>query len=343
MTRRSSLTVFAALSFLIVPAFAQISLTGAGATFPFPMYSKWFDDYHKLHADIQINYQSLGSGAGIRQVTEGTVDFGATDGPMTDDQLKSFQDKRGCSVLHFPTVLGADVPVYNLPGVASDLNFTPDALAGIFLGKITKWNDPEIAKANPKVKLPNTDIVVVHRSEGSGTTYVWVDYLSKVSPEWQTKVGKGTAVNWPVGLGGKGNEGVSGQVKQTPNSIGYVELIYAAQNKMSFGRVRNSSGVFVQASLASVTAAAAGAEMPEDFRVSITNPPGKDAYPIASFTWLLVPEQIADKQKLDVITGFLHWMLGPGQKMTEALQFAPLPKAVVSREEKAISKVRAKS
>ena len=343
MTRRNCLAVCAIVFCLALPAFGQISLTGAGATFPYPMYSKWFDEYHKLHPEIEVNYQSIGSGGGIRQVTEGTVDFGASDGPMTDEQLKAFQEKRGCAVLHFPTVLGADVPVYNVPGVATDLNFTPEALAGIFLGKITKWNDPELAKVNPKVKLPNTDILVVHRSDGSGTTYVWVDYLSKVSPEWQTKVGKGTAVNWPVGLGGKGNEGVSGQVKQTPNSIGYVELIYAAQNKMSFGRVRNSSGAFVQASLASVTAAAADAQMPDDFRLSITNPPGKNAYPIASFTWLLVPEQIADKQKLGVITGFLHWMLGPGQKMTEALDYSPLPKAVVSKEEKAISKIRAKS
>jgi len=344
MTRmRTFVTIAAALAILALPAFGQMSLTGAGATFPYPMYSKWFDEYHKLHPSLEINYQSIGSGGGIRQVTEGTVDFGATDGPMTEEQLKAFHDKRGCGVLHFPTVLGADVPVYNIPGVATDLNFTPEALAGIFLGKITKWNDPEIAKANPKVKLPGTDIIVVHRSDGSGTTYVWVDYLSKVSSEWQTKVGKGTSVNWPVGLGGKGNEGVAGQVKQSANSIGYVELIYAAQNKMSFGRVRNSSGAFVQASLASVTAAAAGAEMPDDFRVSITNPPGKNAYPIASFTWLLVPEEIADKQKRDAITGFLHWMLGPGQKMTEALEYAPLPKAVVSKEEKAISKIHAKS
>jgi len=303
------------------------------------MYSKWFDEYRKLHPNLEINYQSIGSGGGIRQVTEGTVDFGATDGPMTDEQMKAFREKRGCDVLHFPTVLGADVPVHNVPGVATDLNFTPEALAGIFLGKITKWNDPELAKANPKVKLPNTDILVIHRSEASGTTYVWVDYLSKISSEWQTKVGKGVAVNWPVGLGGKGNEGVAGQVKESANSIGYVELIYAAQNKMSYGRVRNSAGNFVKADLASVTAAAAGVEMPDDFRVSITNASGKTAYPIASFTWLLIPEVIKDKQKLDVITGFLHWMLGPGQKLTEALEYAPLPKPVVTKEEKAISKL----
>lgn len=339
MTRRNSLAFIAALGCLVFPAFGQMSLTGAGATFPFPMYSKWFDEYRKVHSDVQINYQSLGSGAGIRQVTEGTVDFGATDGPMTDEQIKAFRDKRGCSVVHFPTVAGGVVPIYNIPGVTADLDFTPEALAGIFLGKVTKWNDQAIASMNPKVKLPGNDIVVVHRSEGSGTTYVWTDYLSKVSDEWKTKVGKNTAVNWPVGLGGKGNEGVSGQVKQTANSIGYVELIYASQNKMSFGRVKNSSGAFVKASLASVTAAAAGAEMPDDFRVSITNSPGKTAYPIASFTWLLIPEVIQDKQKLGVITAFLHWMLGPGQKLTEALEYAPLPKPVVTKEEKAISKI----
>jgi len=339
MTRRNSLAFIAALGCLVFPAFGQMSLTGAGATFPFPMYSKWFDEYRKVHSDVQINYQSLGSGAGIRQVTEGTVDFGATDGPMTDEQIKAFHDKRGCNVLHFPTVAGGVVPIYNIPGVTADLDFTPEALAGIFLGKVTKWNDPAIASVNPKVKLPGNDIVVVHRSEGSGTTYVWTDYLSKISDEWKTKVGKNTAVNWPVGLGGKGNEGVSGQVKQTANSIGYVELIYASQNKMSFGRVKNSSGAFVKASLASVTAAAAGAEMPDDFRVSITNAPGKTAYPIASFTWLLIPEVIQDKQKLNVITAFLQWMLGPGQKLTEALEYAPLPKPVVTKEEKAISKI----
>jgi phosphate transport system substrate-binding protein len=331
------------LASLVLPAFAQISLTGAGATFPYPIYSKWFEEYRKLHPDIQINYQSLGSGAGIRQVTEGTVDFGATDGPMTEEQMKAFRDKRGSAVLHFPTVAGAVVPIYNIPGVTAELDFTPEALVGIFLGKVTKWNDPAIAKANPKVKLPDSDIVVVHRSDGSGTTYVWVDFLSKVSDEWKTKVGRNTAVNWPVGLGGKGNEGVSGQVKQSPNSIGYVELIYATQNKMTFGRVRNSSGAFVKASLASVTAAAAAAEMPDDFRVSITNPAGKNAYPVASFTWLLIPELIQDKQKLGVITGFLKWMLGPGQKLTEALEYAPLPKAVVAKEEKEISKIRSSS
>jgi phosphate transport system substrate-binding protein len=343
MTRRNCLAVFVTVCCLAMPVFGQTSLTGAGATFPYPMYSKWFSEYHKLHPEIEINYQSVGSGGGIRQVTEGTVDFGASDYPMPEEQQKAFQEKRGCAVLHFPTVAGAVVPIYNVPGVASDLNFTGEALAGIFLGKITKWNDPEIAKANPKVKLPGSDILVVHRSDGSGTTFVWADFLSKVSPDWQTKVGKGTSINWPVGLGGKGNEGVAGQVKQSPNSVGYVEQIYAVQNKMSYGAVRNSSGKFVKADLPSLNAAVADAVVPDDFRVSITNPPGKNAYPIASFTWLLVPEQIQDKQKLGVLKGFLEWMLGPGQKMAEPLSYAPLPTAVVSKEQKAIAKIRAKA
>src|SRR5216684_408386 len=277
-------------------AMAAALINGAGASFPLPMYSKWFDQFNKLHPDIKINYQSIGSGGGIRQVTEGTVDFGASDGPMTDEQIKQFKDKRHTSILHFPTVLGAVVPVYKIPGVSEELNFTPEALAGIYLGKVKKWNDPELTKANPKSKLPANDIVVVHRAEASGTTYIWVDYLSKVSPEWKSKVGTAAQVNWPVGLGGKGNEGVAGQVQQTPNAIGYVELIYAVQNKLPYGKVKNATGAFVKAELASVTAAAAGAakEMPDDFRVSITNAPGKTAYPISSFTWLLVPAKIAD-------------------------------------------------
>jgi phosphate transport system substrate-binding protein len=322
---------------LALPCFGQTSLTGAGATFPYPMYSKWFDEYHKLHPGIEINYQSIGSGGGIRQVTEGTVDFGASDGPMTDEQIATFKEKRGTGILHYPTVLGADVPCYNIPGGTESLDFTPDALAGIFLGKITKWNDPEIAKANPKIKLPDSDIVVMHRSEGSGTTYVWADYLSKISEEWKTKVGKATSVNWPVGLGGKGNEGVSGLIKQTPNSMGYVELIYAVQNKLAYGNVRNSSGKFIKASLESVTAAAALKGMPDDFRVSITNSGNKEAYPISSFTWLLIPEQIKDPTKKKVIVDFLHWMLADGQKLTAALSYAPLPKEVVAKELKAIS------
>ncbi|MCU1335374.1 MAG: phosphate transporter substrate-binding protein PhoT family [Bryobacterales bacterium] len=317
----------------------QILINGGGATFPYPMYSKWFDEYHKLFPNVQINYQSQGSGFGVKQVTEGTVTFGASDQPMTDEQIAEFRQKRNTNILHFPTVLGADVPTYNVPGVSTDLNFTPEALAGIFLGKITKWNDKAITSANAGVKLPSSEIVVVHRSDGSGTSYIWTDYLSKVSDEWKTKVGKGTSVNWPVGLGGKGNEGVSGQIKQTPNSIGYVELIYAVQNKMTYGKVRNRSGAFVKADLMSVTAAAAGVEMPDDFRVSITDPTGPDAYPIASFTWLLIPEEIQDKQKMNVMRDFLKWMLGPGQGMTVELLYAPLPQPVVTKEQAAIAKI----
>jgi phosphate transport system substrate-binding protein len=326
----------------IVLADNPLSINGAGASFPYPMYSKWFDEYHKKNGNIQINYQSIGSGGGIKQVTEGTVDFGASDGPMNDDQLKAFQDKHGFGILHFPTVLGADVPAYNIPGVSAELTFTPEAIAGIFLGKITKWNDPTIAGANAGVKLPANDIVVVHRSDGSGTSYIWTDYLSKVSDDWKNKVGKGTSVNWPVGLGGKGNEGVTGLIKQTPNSFGYVELIYAIQNSMPYGKVKNSSGTTVKADLASVTAAAAGAakDMPADFRVSITNAPGKNAYPISSFTWLLIPEKFSDASKRDAIKGFVSWMLTDGQNDTEALSYAKLPKEVVAMEKQALAKVQ---
>ncbi|MEO8052607.1 MAG: phosphate ABC transporter substrate-binding protein PstS [Acidobacteriota bacterium] len=319
----------------------QLLINAAGATFPFPMYSKWFDAYHKKFPNIAFNYQSIGSGGGIKQVTEGTVAFGASDGPMNDKQIKEFHDKHGFGILHFPTVMGADVPVYNLAGVNSALNFTPEALAGIFLGKITKWNDPELTKANAGVKLPASDIIVIHRADGSGTTYIWTDYLSKISKEWESKVGRGTSVNWPVGIGGKGNEGVAGQVQQTPNSIGYVELIYAVQTKMKTGKVRNSAGAFLEASLAGVTAAAASSkEMPDDFRVSITNAPGKDAYPISSFTWLLIPEKIADRAKDKAIKDFLKWMLTEGQTMTSALAYAPLPKSVVAKELQAIAKIQ---
>ncbi len=327
----------------IVLADNALLINGAGATFPYPIYSKWFDVYHTKNPNFQFNYQSVGSGAGIKQVTEGTVDFGATDGPMNDEQLKAFQDKHnGTGILHFPTVLGAAVPTYNLAGVSAPLNFTPDALAGIFLGKITKWNDPAIAGANKGVDLPPADIVVVHRSDGSGTSYIWTDYLSKVSDEWKGKVSKGTSVNWPVGLGGKGNEGVTGLVKQTPNAIGYVELIYAVQNNIPYGTVKNSSGNFVKADLASVTAAAAGAakEMPDDFRVSITNAPGKTAYPISSFTWLLIPQKFQEAGKRDAIKGFLKWMLSDGQDSVEALSYAKLPKEVVDKEKKAINNIQ---
>ena len=333
--RRLTLLLLCAL--VALPVVAQTTLNGAGATFPNPMYSKWFSEYQKLHQNIQINYQPIGSGGGIRQVIAGTVDFGATDGPMTDDQLKEAKMK----ILHFPTVLGADVPAYNIPGVTAELKFTPEALAGIFLGKISKWNDKAITGANPGVNLPDRDIVVVHRSDGSGTTYIWTDYLSKVSSEWQGQVGKGTSVKWPIGLGGKGNEGVAGMIRQLPGSVGYVELIYAAQNKISYGSVKNSAGDFVKASLESVTAAAASSpKMPPDFRVSITNAPGKDAYPISSFTWLLIPEQSKDPAKGKILADFLNWMVTDGQKMTAALSYAPLPEGVVQKEKETIKLVR---
>ena len=335
MMRRLTLLLLCAL--VALPVIAQTTLNGAGATFPNPMYSKWFSEYHKLHPDIEVNYQSIGSGGGIRQVIAGTVDFGATDGPMTDDQLKEAKTK----ILHFPTVLGADVPAYNIPGVTAELKFTPEALAGIFLGKISKWNDKVITSANPGVNLPDRDIVVVHRSDGSGTSYIWTDYLSKISPEWQSQVGKGTSVKWPVGLGGKGNEGVAGMIRQLPGAVGYVELIYAVQNKISYGSVKNSAGEFVKASLESVTAAAASApKMPADFRVSITNAPGKDAYPISSFTWLLIPQQSKDAAKGKILADFLNWMVTDGQKMTAALSYAPLTDGVVQKEKEAIKLVR---
>jgi phosphate transport system substrate-binding protein len=335
------LTMIVALGGMIWAQEALL-INGAGATFPNPMYSKWFDEYHKKNSNMQINYQPIGSGGGIKQVTEGTVDFGASDGPMNDEQLKAFKDKHGFGILHFPTVLGADVPTDNIPGVTAELNFTPEALAGIFMGHITKWNDAAIAGVNKGVNLPANDIVVVHRSDGSGTTYIWTDYLSKVNDGWKARVGKGTSVNWPVGLGGKGNEGVAGQVKATPNAIGYVELIYAVQNNMPYGRVKNSSGEFIKADLAGVTAAAAAAakEMPDDFRVSITNPAGKAAYPISSFTWLLIPEKFQDARKRDALKGFVKWMLTEGQNDVEKLSYAKLPKEVISKELKALSGVQ---
>jgi phosphate transport system substrate-binding protein len=319
----------------------SIRLNGAGATFPYPIYSKWFDEYTKSHPTVAITYQSIGSGGGIKQFTEGTVDFGASDGPMTDEQLADFQKKQGAVALHFPTVLGADVPSYNIPGVSDELDFTPQILAGIYLGKITKWNDSEIAKANPRVKLPAADIIVTHRADGSGTTYVWTDYLSKVSEEWKAKVGKATSVNWPVGLGGKGNEGVAGLIKETPNSIGYIELNYAVQNHLNYGRVQNPSGNYVKAELSSVTAAASEAAkaMPDDFRVSITNAPGKNAYPISSFTWLLISSRNADQRKRQAITDFLQWMLTDGQSFAEPLAYSRLPRAVIEKESRAIAQV----
>jgi phosphate transport system substrate-binding protein len=316
----------------------RVNLNAAGATFPYPIYSKWFNEYHQMHPNVQINYQSIGSGGGIQQLKAGTVDFGASDMPLNDQLLGTFNFK----IIQFPTVLGAVVPSYNIPGFIGTLKFTPEALAGIYLGKITKWNDPAIMRANPGVKLPANNIVVVHRSDGSGTTFVWTDYLSKVSPEWKSRVGSNTSVNWPVGLGGKGNEGVSGVVQQTPNSIGYVELIYALQNHMFYGLVQNSAGKFVKASLDAVTRAASGAssQMPNDVRISITNATGAGAYPICSFTYLLIPEKIADASKRDAIKGFLNWMLNAGQSQVESLGYARLPSAVVSINSKHISEIQ---
>jgi len=331
--RRTSIFLF----LLAIPMWGQTTLNGAGATFPYPMYSKWFSEYNKLHSDIQFNYQSIGSGGGIRQVLAGTVDFGATDGPMTDEQLSQAKTK----ILHIPTVLGADVPAYNIPDVTEELKFTPELLANIFLGKITSWNDAALAKANPGVKLPNQPIIVIHRSDGSGTTYIFTDYLSKVSPDWKNQVGKGTSVKWPVGLGGKGNEGVAGMIRQMQGSIGYVELIYAVNNKIAYGSVKNAGGQFVKASLDSVTAAAASVKsMPADFRVSITNAPGKDAYPIASFTWLLIPTPSKNPAKGKIIADFLNWMVDDGQKMTADLAYAPLPQSVVAKVKETAKQVK---
>jgi phosphate transport system substrate-binding protein len=325
---RLNIIVGLCLVLLAGSAVAETNLNGAGATFPYPVYSKWYNEYHKAHPDVQINYQSIGSGGGIKQLQARTVDFGASDGPMTDEQLSA----TGFKLLHIPTVLGAVVPTYNVPGVNGEIKFTGTVLADIFLGNIKKWNDAKLAKDNPGIKFPDTDIVVVRRADSSGTSYIFTDYLSKVSDEWKTKVGKNTAVNWPTGMGQKGNEGVAGFVRQTEGSIGYVELIYALQNKMSFGTVQNPAGQFVKASLASVTAAAASMkEMPDDFRVSITNAPGKEAYPISSFTWLLVPVEWSDAGKEKAFVDFLNWMVNDGQKMTEPLNYAPLPKAVVQK------------
>ena len=321
---------------LALPVMGQTTLNGAGATFPYPIYSKWFSEYNKLHPDVQINYQSIGSGGGIRQVLNGTVDFGASDGPMSDEQLAQSKTK----ILHIPTVLGAVVPAYNVPGVGGEVKFTPEALAGIYLGKITNWNDPALAKVNPGVNFPNTPIIVIYRSDGSGTTFIFTDYLSKISKDWSNTVGKGTSVKWPGGMGGKGNEGVAGQVRQLSGSIGYVELIYAVQNKITYGSVKNAAGNLVTASLDGVTEAAATAKtMPADFRVSITNAPGKTAYPISSFTWLLIPTPAKDPKKGKIIADFLDWMVTDGQKMTTQLSYAPLPDSVVEKVKAAIKQV----
>jgi phosphate transport system substrate-binding protein len=314
------------------------NINGAGATFPYPIYSKWFSEYSQLHPNVHINYQSIGSGGGIRQVSEGTVDFGATDGPMNDQQINEAKVK----TMHIPTVLGAVVPVYNLPGVNAELKFSSDVIADIYLGKIAKWNDGRIAKDNPGVSLPDKSILPVYRSDGSGTTYIFTDFLSKVSSDWQSRVGKGTSVKWPAGIGQKGNEGIAGMVRQSPYSFGYVELIYAVTNKMQFGLVRNASGKFLKASTEGVTAAAAAAAktMPNDYRVSITNAPGADSYPISSFTWLLIPVHSTDPAKGKALADFLTWMLDKGESEAAGLSYAPLPKQVQDKVRLTIKQIK---
>ncbi len=333
-----SMSLLLCFAFTAAAQSNPVLLNAAGATFPYPIYSKWFSDYHQQNPGIQINYQSIGSGGGIQQLKAGTVDFGASDMPLNDQLLSQFNFK----ILQFPTVLGAVVPTYNVPGVSATLKFTPQAIADIYLGKVTKWNDKEITASNPGVQLPGNDIIVVHRSDGSGTTFVFTDYLSKVSPDWKSHVGANTSVNWPVGLGGKGNEGVSGLIEQTPNSIGYVELIYALQNHMGYGLVQNAAGKFVKADLESVTNAAAGVaqKMGSDMRISITDAPGAETYPISSFTYLLIPQKISDPVKKKAIVDFLHWMLVSGQGEVEALNYARLPKAVVALNTKQLSQLQ---
>jgi phosphate transport system substrate-binding protein len=316
-------------------ASAQMMINGAGATFPYPIYSKWFDEYAKVDPSVRFNYQSIGSGGGIKQILAQTVDFGATDGPMSDENLGKAPGK----ILHIPTVAGAVVLTYNLPGNPA-LKLDADAIAGIFLGQIKKWNDPKLAALNSGAKLPDQDIVVVHRSDGSGTTFIFTDYVSKVSGEWKQKVGNNTSVNWPTGIGGKGNEGVSGQVKQTPGAIGYVELIYAVQNKMPYAEVKNSAGQFVKPTAESVTAALAAADIPDDFRFSMTNASGKEAYPIAGATWLLVYEQQKDAAKGKKLVAFLKWAMGDGEKMAKDLDYAPLPESVQQRVLKRIDEIK---
>ena len=328
-----------ASALIAAPGFADaLQIDGAGATFPAPIYSKWFSEYAKAHPNVQVNYQPIGSGGGIRQLSNQTVFFGASDGPMSDEQLKGAPGP----ILHFPTVLGGVVPIYNLPGVTAELRFSGELLANIILGKVAKWNDPAITAENPGVKLPATDILVVHRSDGSGTTYIFCDYLSKVSAAFKSEVGVNTSVKWPTGVGGKGNEGVSALVQQSPGGIGYVEIIYALQNKIPYGSVKNAEGNYVKASLASVTEAGANAEgkMPADFRVSITNGAGKNTYPIASFTWLLLYADAKDKAKSAAMVDFLKWALADGQRYCADLGYAPLPPGVVKLEMAAISKVK---
>ena len=338
-TVHNTLAALAGVLLLIGGANAQkLQMNGAGATFPYPIYSKWFSEYNKQHPDVQINYQPIGSGGGVQQVSKQTVFFGASDMPMNAEQLQAAPGK----ILHLPTVLGAVVPVYNIPNVTTELKFSGPLLADIFLGKITKWNDAGIAKLNPGVTLPASDITVVHRADGSGTTYIWVDYLAKVSPEWKTKVGVNASVNWPTGVGGRGNEGVASTVKQTPGALGYVELIYALQTKQPYGSVQNMAGEFSKASVESVTGAAAAAakQMPPDFRVSITNAPGNGVYPISSFTWILLYENAKDKAQARAMVDFMKWALTDGQKFAPDLGYAPLPADVIKLEMAALGKVQ---
>lgn len=324
--------------FSVVAAAQSVDLTGAGATFPYPIYSKWFSDYAKS-TGVKINYQSIGSGGGIRQLSEQTVDFGASDGPMSDQELAN---AKGGPILHFPTVMGAVVITYNIPGLTRPLNLTGDAIADIFAGKITKWNDAQIVAQNRGVALPNSDILVVHRSDGSGTTYIFSDYLTSVSPSWSSSLGKGKEIKWPVGLGGKGNEGVAGQVKQTPGSIGYVELAYAKQNQLPYANVRNAAGLYIAPSIASVTAAAASMKLPKntDYRVSIVNAPGKDSYPISSMTWILVYQNQPDRVKGAKLVDFLRWAYNNGEKAAASLDYAPLPTAMVAQLKTRVKTIR---
>ena len=336
MNKFVSAGLAAMLAVFAIPASAQ-KIDAAGATFPDPIYKKWFGEFKAAHPSVQINYQAIGSGGGIKQLTEGTVDFGASDMPMTDAQIADMKVKP----LHFPTVLGGIVLTYNIPNVTAPLKFSPEVLAGIYLGDIKKWNDPKITADNAGVKLPAEDIVVVHRSDGSGTTYVFADYLAKVSPTWKTKVGVNSSLSWPTGMGQSKNDGVAGMVKQTPYSIGYVELIYAVQNKMAFAQLKNAAGKFVTASFDSVTAAAANSkDLGADFRGSITNASGPASYPISTYTWLLIPSQISDAGKKKAIVDFLTWMIGPGQTDAQPLSYSPLPKKIVDLEKKQIAEIK---
>ncbi len=337
MRKSFVVSLAATVAAMIIPTASAQNISAAGATFPDPIYKKWFGEFKTAHPSVQINYQAIGSGGGIKQLTEGTVDFGASDMPMTDAQIADMKVKP----LHFPTVLGGIVLTYNIPGVTATLKFSPDAVAGIFLGEIKKWNDAKITADNPGVKLPGDDIVVVHRSDGSGTTFVFADYLSKISSTWKTKVGANTSISWPAGVGQAKNDGVAGMVKQTPDSIGYVELIYAVQNKMPYAQLKNADGKFVTASFDSVTASASNSkDLATDFRGSITNAPGAGSYPISTYTWLLIPSKIPDAAKKKAVVDFLTWMIGPGQKEAQPLSYAPLPKKIAEMEKKQIAAIQ---